>query len=120
MEKAQTNKPQVGDIMWAVWQEDLLPIVTPVIIEFVYEETADVRWYAAFDSQVEPFEERNHSFCFEDLYPTMQECLDALQKKIEQYARRNAGHLLIHLRSNDMEDDLAWKLLDVAAPYEEL
>lgn len=95
-------------------------MATPIVIEEVGETTVAAHWYAPYDTQLEPFDVNQDSFSIKELFPTMERCLSYMKRQLESYARQNAGHLLVHLRSNNLEDDLAWKLLDVAAPVDDL
>ena len=111
---------QPGDICWVATYQEFIPLATPIVIDEVGETTVAAHWYAPYDTQLDPFEVDHESFSKKELFPTMERCLAYLKRQLESYAAQNAGHLLIHLRSNNLEDDLAWKLLDVAAPVDDL
>lgn len=111
---------QPGDICWVATYQEFIPLATPIVIDEVGETTVAAHWYAPYDTQLDPFAVDQESFSIKELFPTMERCLSYLKQQLVSYARQNAGHLLVHLRSNNLDDDLAWKLLDVAAPVDDL
>lgn len=111
---------QPGDICWVVTYWELIPLATPIVIDEVGETTVEAHWYAPYDTELEPFDVNQNSFSIKELFPTMERCLSYLKQQLVSYARQNAGHLLVHLRSNDLDDDLAGRLLDVEAPVDDL
>ena len=110
---------QPGDICWVATYQEFIPLATPIVIDEVGETTVAAHWYAPYDTQLNPFAVDQESFSIKELFPTMERCLSYLKQQLVSYARQNAGHLLVHLRSNNLDDDLAWKLLDVAAPVDD-